>query len=62
MEELKALKGLAEKLKDNGYTLNIFDGEKLILKVGKEAKPGLLSTFGPLEVKDLVGALKFLGE
>jgi len=60
MEELKALKGMAVKLKDNGYTLNIFDGEKLILRMGKEAKPGLLSVFGPVEIKDLVTMVKLL--
>jgi len=60
MEELKALKGMAVELKDNGYTLNIFDGEKLILRMGKEAKPGLLSVFGPVEIKDLVTMVKLL--
>lgn len=60
MEELKALKGLAVELKDNGYTLNVFHGEKLILRMGKEAKPGLLSVFGPVEVKDLMGVVKLL--
>lgn len=60
MEELKALKGLATELKDNGYTLNIFHEGKLILRMGKEAKPGLLSVFGPVEVKDLATMLKFL--
>jgi len=60
VEELKALKGLAVELKDNGYTLNILHGGKLILRMGKEAKPGLLSVFGPVEVKDLVGVVKLL--
>lgn len=60
MKELGALKGLAAELKDKGYTLNIFDGEKLILKMGAEAKPGLLSVLGPIEVKDLAAILKFL--
>lgn len=60
MEKLKALKGMAVELKDNGYTLNIFDGEKLILRMGKEAKPGLLSVFGPVEIKDLVTMVKLL--
>jgi len=62
MEKLKALKGLAEELKNQGYTLNILNEGKLILKVGKEAKPGLLFAIGPIEVKDLAGVLKFLGD
>ncbi len=34
MEKLKALKGLAEELKNKGYTLNVLNEGKLILKVG----------------------------
>lgn len=60
MKELEALKGLAAKLEEEGYTLNIFDGEKLILKIGAEAKPGLLSVFGPIEVTDIRAILKLL--
>lgn len=60
MEKLNALKGLAEELENKGYTLNIFEGEKLILKLGKEAEPGLLAMLGPVEVKDLVAILKLL--
>lgn len=60
MEELKALKGVADELKKRGYTLNIFDGENLIVRLGKGAKPGLLSAFGPIEVADLAGILKFM--
>jgi hypothetical protein len=62
MKELGALKVLAAELKERGYTLNIFDGEKLILRMGAEAKPGLLSVLGPIEVKDLAAILKYLGE
>jgi hypothetical protein len=62
MKELEALKGLAAELKERGYTLNIFDGEKLILKMGAEAKPGLLSVLAPIEVKDLAAILKYLGD
>jgi hypothetical protein len=60
MKELEALKGVATELKERGYTLNILDGEKLILKMGAEAKPGLLSVFGPIEVKDLKAILKLV--
>ncbi len=60
MKELEALKGVAAELKERGYTLNIFDGEKLILKMGAGAKPGLLSVFGPIEVKDLKAILKLM--
>ena len=60
MKELEALKGIAAELKERGYTLNILDEEKLILKMGAEAKPGLLSVFGPIEVKDLKAILKLM--
>jgi hypothetical protein len=60
MKELSALKGLANELKERGITLNVFDGENLILKMGQEAKPGLLSAFGPVEVKDLKAILKLM--
>lgn len=61
MKEVGALKGLADELKERGYTLNIFEGEKLILKMGAEAKPGLLAVIGPIEVKDLKALLGYLG-
>lgn len=60
MKELEALKGMATRLEEEGYTLNIFEGEQLILKIGAEAEPGLLSVFGPIEVKDLKAILKLL--
>ncbi|MBU2559928.1 hypothetical protein KKA03_03445 [archaeon] len=60
MKGLEALKGVAVELKERGYTLNILEGEKLILKMGAGAKPGLLSAFGPIEVKDLKAILKLL--
>lgn len=60
MKELGALKGLAEELKEKGITLNLFDDETLILKMGAEAKPGLLSVLGPIEVKDLKAILKLM--
>ncbi len=60
MKELEALKGLATSLEQEGYTLNIFEGEKLILKIGAETNPGLLSVFGPIEVKDLTAILKLM--
>jgi hypothetical protein len=60
MKELEALRGLATRLEQDGYTMNIFEGEKLILKIGAEAKPGLLSVFGPIEVKDLKAILKLV--
>ena len=60
MKELLALKGLANELKEKGITVNLFDGENLILKMGAEANPGLLSAFGPIEVKNLKAILKLM--
>jgi hypothetical protein len=60
MKELKALMDLAANLKENKYTLNVFNDGKLILKLGEGTKPGLLSPFGPIEIKDLRSVLQFL--
>ena len=49
-------------LKKRGVTLNIYTDEKLILKVGSDAKPGLLAILGPIEVKDLKSVLVLLKE
>lgn len=62
MKKLESLKGLAKELEELGYTLNIFEGENLILKMGAEAKPGLLSVIGPIEIKDLKAIIGYLGE
>jgi len=61
VKELSELMGLANELKKRNYTVNIFNNKKLILRMGKEAKPGLLSAFGPIEIKDLRAILSLLG-
>jgi hypothetical protein len=62
LKELAALKDLARRLEEKGYTLNISSSGKPLLKMGKGANPGLLSVLGPIEVKDLKGILMFLKE
>jgi hypothetical protein len=57
MEQLRVLKGWAQELERRGYTLNVTREGKPILRLGKEAKPGLLSLLGPIEVKDLKAVL-----
>lgn len=58
MERLKALRSFAEALENRGCTINVFHEDKLILRIGKDAK-GLLSFFG-IEVGNLKTLLKFL--
>jgi hypothetical protein len=60
MKELGRLKKLAEELKERGYTVNVMIEGNPVLRIGKEAKPKLLSFFGPIEIKDLKTALKIL--
>ncbi|MFQ5888210.1 MAG: hypothetical protein ACE5HY_05890 [Candidatus Hydrothermarchaeales archaeon] len=60
MESLKKLKGFAEELKKKGYTVNISHKGEVILRMGKEAEPGILSLFGPIEVLDLKAVARIL--
>lgn len=60
MERLKALRSFAGVLENMGCTINVFHEDKLILRMGKDAK-GLLSFFG-IEVGDLKTLLKLLEE
>ncbi len=60
MESLKKLKGFAEELKGKGYTVNVRHEGNVILRMGKDADPGILSLFGPIEIKDLKAVAKFL--
>ncbi len=57
---MKAIKSYAEMLKERGYTLNLLHEGKLLLRLGKEAQPGLLAVFGPVEVRDLKAVIKLL--
>jgi hypothetical protein len=53
MEGLKKIKEVAEQLKAKGITINVIYKEKPVFRIGKNAKPGLLSVFGDVEVLDL---------
>lgn len=61
MKALEGFRALAEGLSEKGCTLNVSYQGKPVLRVGKEAKPGLLALLGPIEVRDLVTLLKLLG-
>ncbi len=58
MERLKALRSFAKALESKGYTVSVFHEDKLVFRIGKDAK-GLLSFFG-VEVGNLKILLKFL--
>lgn len=62
MEKLRTLTDIAKRLEAEGYTLNVLNEDKLIMRIGKEAKPGLLSPFGPVEIRDIRAILRFLGD
>ncbi len=53
MEGIKRIKEVAEQLKAKGITVNVIYQEKAAFRIGKEAKPGLLSVFGDVEVLDI---------
>ncbi len=57
---MKKLLDLAKELDERGYTVDIFNGPKQILRMGRGAKPGLLGFFGPFQVTDLKALLKFV--
>ncbi|MEE8168174.1 MAG: hypothetical protein V3T58_04815 [Candidatus Hydrothermarchaeales archaeon] len=56
-----SLADAAKSLEDRGYTLDVLNGDKLLLRVGRDARPGLLTFFGPVQVVDLRAVLKLLG-
>ncbi len=60
MEKLNALVDLAEELKARNITINVSQNGRIILRMGNEADPGILSFFGPVEVRDLRAVLKFV--
>jgi hypothetical protein len=53
MEGIKRIKEAAEELKSKDITINVIYKGKAVFRIGKEAKPGLLSVFGDVEVLDL---------
>ncbi len=55
---LDEIKNFAVKLKEKGYTLNVYVDGELVLVVGKNAKPGILGIFAPIEIKNLKKVLE----
>ncbi len=56
--DISGIKEFAEKLKERGYTLNVYIDGELVLVIGKNAKPGLLGMFAPVEIKNLKKVLE----
>lgn len=54
--------GTAKKLKEMGYTLNVKIDGNTIMRVGKDAKPGIMAIFGPIEITDLRKVISLFGE
>jgi len=57
MEKLLAV---AKKLEEKGYAIEVVHEGKVVLKLGRGAKPGLLRALGPVEIRDLRAVLSFL--
>ena len=57
MEKLLAL---ARKLEEKGYAIEVVHEGKVVLKLGRGAKPGLLRALGPVEIRDLRAVLSFI--
>ncbi len=58
---LRDLADVAKKLEAKEYTLDVLDEDKLILRLGRDARPGLLKFFGPIQVVDLKSILRLMG-
>ncbi len=44
---------LAKRLEEKECTLNVFHKDKMVMCLGKDVKPGLLTFLGPIQVLDL---------
>ncbi len=53
MERIKQVKKVAEELKAKEITVNVVYKGKAVFRIGADAKPGLLSMVGDVEVLDL---------
>ena len=53
MEGLKNVKKVAQELSKRNVTVNIIYQGTAAFRIGADAKPGLLSMFGDVEVLDL---------
>jgi hypothetical protein len=53
MERIRKVKKVAEELKAKDITVNVVYKGKAVFRIGADAKPGLLSMFGDVEVLDL---------
>ncbi|MFQ5815297.1 MAG: hypothetical protein ACE5G7_02255 [Candidatus Hydrothermarchaeaceae archaeon] len=58
---IRGLVDLARRLEGKGYTLSVFNGDKLVLRLGKDAKPGILTFLGPVQISDLKTLAKLMG-
>ncbi len=53
MERIKKVRVLSERLKERELTVNVIYDDGVAFRIGKEARSGLLSLFGDVEVLDL---------
>ncbi len=58
---IQSIVEVAKSLEEKEFTLNVFSGDKMVLRLGKDAKPGLLTFLGPIQVTDLKAVTKMLG-
>lgn len=59
--DVRGLADFAKRLEGKGFTLDVFNSDKLVLRLGKGAKPGLLTFFGPVQVSDIKTLVKLMG-
>jgi hypothetical protein len=57
---MEKLLELAKRLEEKGYAIEVVHEGRVILKLGKGAKPGLLKALGPVEIKDIRAVLGFI--
>ncbi len=57
---MEGLLALAKKLEEKGYAIEVVHEGRVILRLGRGARPGLLRALGPVEVRDLRTLLSFI--
>ena len=57
---MERLLAVAKKLEEKGYAIEVVHEGRVILRLGRGAKPGLLRALGPVEVRDLRTLLSFI--
>jgi hypothetical protein len=58
---IRGLVEISKTLEEMGHTVDVYNGEKLVLRLGRDAKPGLLKFLGPIQISDLKTLAKLMG-